>query len=169
MHHPLANRIYMTASEIIEILQKRFDGVVIKAAYAETTLFYNPKKVLPNGVYFLTIKENDGPNDKASRLHREGVFRVSFKPKPSTYKKMFGEKPKRAKAGRISPVQSDQSRVDQWMPHAIYAWMGWTMILSPSKKSFDHLWPYIQESYDQAKEKFEQRVKPGSFTRSSHS
>jgi hypothetical protein len=147
----------MTASEIIQLIQHRFDGVVVKTAYAETTVFYNPNQALPNGVYFLTIKENDGPHDQASQLNREGVFRVSFKPRPSTYKKMFGEKPKRATAGKITSFQSDPSRIDEWMPHAIYAWMGWTMILSPSKKNFDQLWPYIEESYEQAKERFSQR------------
>lgn len=149
----------MTASEIIKTIQQKFDGVVVKAAYAEITLFYNPGKALPNGVYFLTIKENDGPNDQASQLSREGIFRVSFKPKPSTYKRVFGEKPKRSKAGKAISVPSDPSRIDEWMPHSIYAWMGWTMILRPSKNSFDHLWPFIEESYDQAKEKFSQRMK----------
>jgi hypothetical protein len=72
---------------------------------------------------------------------------------------MFGEKPKRAKAGKTASVQRDPSRIDKWMPHSIYAWMGWTMILSPSKNSFDQLWPYIEESYEQAKEKFTQRIK----------
>ena len=149
----------MTAAEIIQLILSRFDGVVIKSAYSETTVFYNPNKALPNGVYFLTIKENDGPNDQAPQLNREGVFRVSFKPRPSTYMNMFGEKPKRAKAGKTASVQSDPSRIDEWMPHSIYAWMGWTMILSPSKNSFDQLWPYIEESYEQAKEKFSQRIK----------
>jgi hypothetical protein len=149
----------MTAAEIIKLIQHRFDGVVVKTAYSETTVFYNPNKSLPNGVYFLTIKENDGPHDQASQLNRESVFRVSFKPRPSTYKKMFGYKPKRATAGKIISVQGDPSRIDEWMPHVIYAWMGWTMILSPSKKNFDQLWPYIEESYEQAKEKFSQRIK----------
>jgi hypothetical protein len=149
----------MTAAEIIQLIQHRFNGVVVKTAYAETTVFYNPNKALPNGVYFLTIKENDGPNDHASQLNREGVFRVSFKPRPSTYKKMFGEKPKRATAGKVTSFQSEPSRIDEWMPHVIYAWMGWTMILSPSKKNFDQLWHHIEDSYDQAKEKFLQRTK----------
>lgn len=148
----------MTASEIIKTIQQKFDGVIVKAAYAETTLFYNPGNVLPNGVYFLTIKEKDGPNDKASQLNREGVFRVSFKPKPSTYKSVFGDKPKRPKPGVPNSFPNDPSRIDEWMPHSIYAWMGWTMILSPSQKNFDRLWPFIEESYDQAKEKFSERI-----------
>jgi hypothetical protein len=149
----------MTASEIIKIIQQKFDGVVVKAAFAEATLFYNPGNALPNGVYFLTIKDSDGPNDKASQLNREGVFRVSFKPKPSTYKRVFGEKPKRAKAGARVTGFGDPARIDEWMPHAIYAWMGWTMILSPSQNSINQLWPFVEESYEQAKEKFSQRMK----------
>ena len=33
---------------------------------------------LPNGVYFCTLKENNGANDKASELDRDGVFRLSI-------------------------------------------------------------------------------------------
>jgi hypothetical protein len=34
-------------------------------------------KILPKGIYFATIKEKDGPNDKASELNRANVYRLS--------------------------------------------------------------------------------------------
>ena len=34
--------------------------------------------ILKRGIYFCTIKEKDGDNDKASNLHRYAVFRVNF-------------------------------------------------------------------------------------------
>jgi hypothetical protein len=37
-----------------------FDGVISKSSLGETALFYNLGYVLPNGVYFSTIKENNG-------------------------------------------------------------------------------------------------------------
>jgi len=113
---------------------------------------------LPNGVYFLTIKENDGPNDKASALDREGVFRISFKPEASTYQRHFGNKPKRASKGGLMDTGVDYSVLDTWLPHPIYAWMGWTMILNPTRERFEFLMPFIEESYVQAQNRFLKRV-----------
>jgi hypothetical protein len=42
---------------IVENIVTEFDGVIPKASWGETSLFYNPGQVLPNGVYFCTIKE----------------------------------------------------------------------------------------------------------------
>jgi hypothetical protein len=54
-------------------------------------------KILPKGIYFATIKEKDGPNDKASELNRAkftGLVQVFQKP---AYEKLFGKKPARIK------------------------------------------------------------------------
>ena len=61
----------MQPEKIIEYIEKNLDGVVPKSSWGETSLFYNPGKVLPNGVYFCTIKEKNGANDLASELDRE--------------------------------------------------------------------------------------------------
>jgi hypothetical protein len=147
----------LSVPSIVEWIRQRFEGVVIKEAYSELTLFYNPNYALPNGVYFLTIKEKDGPNDKSSRLDREGVFRISFKPDPMTYQKQFGDKPRRSE-NAVAGTATDYSLLDTWLPHPIYAWMGWTMILNPSKNSLNELYPHIEESYLQAKQRFLERV-----------
>lgn len=152
------NETQVSLSLLFEWIQQRFEGVVIKKAYSELTFFYNPDHKLPNGVYFLTIKETDGPNDKSSRLDREGVFRLSFKPDASTYQKYFGDKPKRAIKGPRQDAGAEASQLDTWLPHPIYAWMGWTMVLSPSQKSLEVLRPFIEESYQRAKKLFLKRV-----------
>mgnify|MGYP000411843739 CR=1 FL=1 len=56
----------MQPKNIVEKITNEFSGVVPKASWGETSLFYNPGKLLPNGVYFCTIKEKNGDNDKAS-------------------------------------------------------------------------------------------------------
>lgn len=113
------NETQVSLPLLIEWIQHRFEGVVIKNAYSELTFFYNPDHKLPNGVYFLTIKETDGPNFNAG---------------------------------------ADSSQLDTWLPHPIYAWMGWTMILSPSQVSLELLRPFIEESYLRAKKLFLKRV-----------
>jgi hypothetical protein len=144
--------------KLLQYIINTFDGVATKNAYGETTFFYNPGSKLPSGSYFCTIKEQDGPNDKSSNLNREGFYRLSFKPSPSTYKKFFGDKPKRPIKGKH--IESDFNLSDEnvWMPHAVYAWMGWTMVINPSSQKIKEIWPYIEEAYAQAKKNFEKKT-----------
>lgn len=74
----------------------------------------------------------DGPNDKSSNLDRDGVFRISFNIPKDEYVKMFGEKPKRPRKGITVNVDYDFSQRNKLMPHAVYGWMNWVMILSPT-------------------------------------
>jgi hypothetical protein len=129
---------------------EHYPGVICKQAYAETTFFYNPGGKRPNGVYFLTLKEKNGPNDRASNLDRPGVFRVAFKPFPKTYERLFGKKPKRPEKGKPVSLAIDFTQTDAVTPHPVYAWMGWVQVLSPSRERFEAFAPLIQESYEQA-------------------
>jgi hypothetical protein len=52
----------MNPSEIAEAIVSRLPGIVPKTSWGETALFYNADKLLPNGVYFCTIKDHDGEN-----------------------------------------------------------------------------------------------------------
>lgn len=149
----------MDTAALQKIIKSKFDDVITKKAYGETTFFYNPKRMLPNGVYFTTIKEADGPNDKSSNLSREGVFRLSFKPFPSTYKSLFGEKPARPRKGEIVALDFDFSIQNTLLPHPIYAWMGWIMILNPRDSQVDSVLRFLNESYSQAKLRFEKQSK----------
>ena len=97
----------MTPEEIIQYVCKSLSGVVPKASWGETSLFYNPGGVLPNGVYFCTLKQRDGENDKASNLDRKEVFRVAIGLKPNTYVRLFGQKPARPSKGGIVATNHD--------------------------------------------------------------
>lgn len=155
----LIKRDNMDTATLQKIIKSKFDEVITKNAFGETTFFYNPKRKLPNGVYFTTIKEADGPNDKSSNLNREGVFRLSFKPFPSTYTSLFGEKPARPPKGEIVELDLDFSIQNTLLPHPIYAWMGWIMILNPSDSELESVLGLLNESYSQAKLKFEKQSK----------
>lgn len=148
--------------ELVELqswIESQFTGVVKKFAYSETTYFYNPDQQLTNGVYFLTIKERNGPNDVSSNLDKKGVFRVSFKPDPVTYTTHFGKKPARPGKGKTVDLNYNFQAVDRWMPHPVYAWMGWTMVLNPSEETFQNLEIFIRESYTNAVHKFEKKTR----------
>ncbi len=148
----------MTPEEIIQYICSNLSGVVPKASWGETSLFYNPGRVLPNGVYFCTLKQHNGENDQASNLEREGVFRVAIGLNPKTYVRLFGQKPARPSKGGIVATDHDFTKLNELMPHPIYAWMCWAQILCPSCHQFESIFPLIEEAYQDAARKFEKKT-----------
>ena len=148
----------MTPEEVIQYICKHLSGVVPKASWGETSLFYNPGRVLPNGVYFCTIKQHNGENDKSSNLDREDVFRVAIGLKPTTYARLFGQRPTRPSKGGIVTSEHDFTKSNELMPHPIYAWMSWVQILSPSRDKFEDIFPLIKEAHQEAVNKFENKT-----------
>lgn len=144
----------MRPEEIVDDLTGRFDGLAPKASWGETSLFYNPGRALANGVYFCTLKEHDGDNDKASHLDRPGVFRLSLGLPVRSYEELFGPRPARPPKGTVVQTGHDFTRSDSLMPHPIYAWMGWVQVLNPSDSTFAAMQPLFVESYDHAVRKF---------------
>lgn len=148
----------MRPSHIIEQLEQQFTGLTPKPSWGETSLFYNPNKILPNGVYFCTLKEKNGDNDKASQLDREGVFRFSLGISKESYQQHFGPRPARPAKGSIIDTTHDFTTLNQLMPHPIYGWMSWVQVLNPSPETFMSLQPLIEESYNSAVRKFDKKV-----------
>ena len=150
----------MQIDEIENIILSRYNGVKIKDAYAERSLFYNPENKLPNGVYFVTIKNRDGKNDVNSKLNRENVFRVSFPLTPRSYKSIFGEKPSRPKKGGIVDLDIDFMTLGKLMPHPIYAWMNFVCINKPEPAVWEKdIIPLLDETYKMVKQKFKKKTK----------
>ncbi len=115
----------MQPNDIVDKITTEFKGVIPKSSWGETSLFYNPGKVLPNGVYFCTIKEQNGDNDKSSQLDRDGVFRLSIGIGKETFENEFGSRPQRPAKGCIIDTDHNFSALNELMPHPIYGWMAW--------------------------------------------
>lgn len=147
----------MRPEEIVDRLTGRFDGLAPKASWGETSLFYNPGLVLANGVYFCTIKEHDGANDRSSGLDRSGVFRLALGLTAERYERLFGSRPVRPAKGPAVSTGHDFTRLDVVMPHPIYAWMGWIQVLNPSEETFVSMESLFVDSYDDVVRKFEAR------------
>jgi hypothetical protein len=145
----------MTALELENWILDSYSGVIVLDAYRERSFFYNPNGSLPKGIYFATIKESDGPNDKASRLNREDVFRLSIGLGRKQYKELFGELPKRPLKGEIVDLEYDFSELGILMPHPIYSWGGWVCINNPEQKSL--LKQLLDNSYSNVQQKFAKR------------
>ena len=149
----------MTPDKILNYCLENLEGTVLVESWGEKGIFYNPDHVLKRGVYILTVKEKDGDNDKGSGLSRENVYRVNLGIRKSTFAELFGAIPKRPPAGGVVDMDYDFTILDKILPHPVYAWMAWICALSPSEKTFEELKPYIQESYEYAREKFKKRRK----------
>lgn len=145
----------MTPDDVLAELETTFAGLVPKATWGETSLFYNPDGVLPNGVYFCTIKEHDGANDRASQLDRPGVFRLALGLHPARYEQMFGPRPARPPRGGVVLTADDVTATGLLMPHPVYAWMGWVQVLSPSAATFAEMQPLLADAYGLAVEKYD--------------
>ncbi len=148
----------MQVEDIIKKVEHDFEGVIPKSSWGETSLFYNPGRMLPNGVYFCTLKEKNGENDKASGLNRKGVFRLSIGIAKETYEQHFGGRPKRPPKGGIIDTTHDFAALNELMPHPIYGWMSWVQVLNPSKPTFESLLPLIAEAHSNAVIKFNKKT-----------
>ena len=144
----------MKVEEITKYLLENYQGIVMKQTWGETSFFYNPDGSKPHGAYFLTIKEQDGENDRASGLFREGVFRINFCITKELFLKFFDEKPKRPAKGQCIQGNYDFMSLNKLLPHPVYGWMNWVAILNPDNREFEKIRPLISVSFDKAVKKF---------------
>jgi hypothetical protein len=147
----------MNANQLEKWILKNYQGIIVRDAYKERSFFYNPDDSLPKGIYFATIKKSDGPNDKASCLNREGVYRLSIGIGKKHYMQLFGTIPVRPAKGRVVDVSFNFEKLGSFMPHPVYAWMGWVCINNPSNSNFDLLAYLLDISYQNVLIKFEQK------------
>jgi hypothetical protein len=92
------------------------------------------QKHFPN---FATIVWTDD-FDQASELSRPGVFRLNIGVGRATFDRVVG-----------SPADLDQTALDRFMPHPVYARQLWISILNPSDATFRELvLPLLAEAHD---------------------
>ncbi len=149
----------MSPSDISAWINASFDDVVSKASWGETAFFVNPGLTLPSGAYFATLKEKDGDNDKASALHRPGVFRLNIGAGPKAFEALFGRRPARPAKGGIIQGNWDFTALDHITPHPVYGWMGWIAVLNPSSATMETVFPLIRTAYVRARATVDKRLK----------
>ena len=145
--------------DISNDLLSQFKGLKMVETYGETSFFCNPEDLLKRGIYCCTLKEKDGPNDKASNLNRDHTFRINFGlPKP-IFLELFQALPKRPEQGCIIEGDYGFEALDTLTPHPIYGWMSWVCIINPSQQSWDDLKCLLKQSYDLCRAKYVKRIK----------
>jgi hypothetical protein len=157
----MASRVLpaLEPEELLSDLLGLDPGLRREAYYGERSIFYNAGGVAPLGTIVASVKDHDGPNDKAARLSREGVYRFAFCLTPERFAERFGQPPRRPpKGGLVDLGGYDLTRLSELMPHPVYAWMRWVQILSPSRPQYQSLKPLLIESLEVVKAKWTQRT-----------
>jgi hypothetical protein len=148
-----------TPDSIIEHLLDRFEGTRVVEAWGEKSIFYNPDLMLPRGVYFATVKEKDGENDKASHLDRAGLFRFNVGTTKPLFLERFGPPPARPGRGGVVDGPWDFTATDTLMPHPVYGWMSWVAVLNPSNETLTDMSEIVEAAFGKAKASFEKKVR----------
>jgi hypothetical protein len=152
--------------EILSDLLGSDPGLNLERYWGERSIFYNPGRKAPLGVIWVSIKDHDGQNDSSALLSRAGVYRFAFQLPREEYERRFGGLPRRPPRGGVVDVPDyDPTRVDELMPHPVYAWMGWVQVLSPTRARFESLRPLLTESLDGVRGKWRRRGSAGSRAR----
>ena len=147
-----------TPEGVLAELLARFPGTVPVEAWGETSLFYNPGGRLPRGVYFATVKQKDGANDRASQLDREGVWRLNLGTTRPLFEAMFGTPPNRPAKGKAVAGPWDFTQLDRPTPHPVYGWMSWVSVLNPSRGTLASLDAMTVAAFDKARAAFDRKV-----------
>ncbi len=147
----------LTFQQIADRISGGFQDVVPALSWGETSFFYNPRQRFQRGTYFCTLKDHDGPNDRASDLDRLGVYRLNFGVPVPTFIMLFGALPARPSKGKVVEGCWDFTALDVLTPHPVYGWMGWISVLNPSQATFDRMLPLLSQAYDKARKAFEKR------------
>ena len=108
-------------------------------------------------MYFATIKEKDGENDRASHLDRPGIFRFNLGLPSKIYEAQLGPRPPRPAKGQTIEGPWDFAVADQLLPHPVYAWMGWVAVVNPSAATFTGMKPLVDAAYARVQAAFKKR------------
>jgi hypothetical protein len=147
-----------TPDGIVQHLLERFENTRVVAAWGERSTFYNPGGKLPRGIYFATIKEKDGENDKASHLDRAGMFRLNVGTIRPLFVEMFGPPAARPGKGGVVDGPWDFTAPDILTPHPVYGWMNWVAVLNPSANTLADMDDLIGAAFGKAKAAFDKET-----------
>ena len=133
-------------------------GLRCQAYYGERSIFYNPGGAAPLGTIVASIKDRDGPKDKAANLSRPGVYRFAFQLSPDEYVRRFGGVPPRPQKGlAVDLACFELTTLGHLTPHPVYAWLRWVQMLSPTWEQYEGLKPLLLESLEGAKAKWQRK------------
>ena len=139
----------MTEDAITDYIISNFPGAEVirpeeaggpDIANGDRFFMHSPDPQRPAKMPFATIVTKDyGELDNASRLNRDGVFRLNVGVGKETFRLIVGTS---------AESERDYSVLDRILPHPVYAAQSWVCILNPSDETFHELLaPLLAEAY----------------------
>lgn len=98
---------------------------------------------------FATIVTKDYPDDKASRLDRQGVFRVNIAARRDTAATLTSDED--------SDGAIDQSALDELFVHPVYGSMGWLAVVNPGRRTAENTRHLLRDAYEAARARYDRR------------
>jgi hypothetical protein len=150
---------------IIRTITETLGGVDVQMLDDDAFFFYAPGHGLPvdRRLPFATLVTSD-KHDRASNLHRPGVFRLNVGVSAETFRSLFGELPP-SKGGPYEPITGyDFTVLDTLLPHPVYGRLHWLCVLSPSPETFERVRGLLAEAHEIAAERYA-RSQPSGSTR----
>lgn len=128
--------------EGVDVVVSTAEGGGPEISWGDSFFIYDPQRNLegPRRFPFATIVTKDyGDFDNASKLDREGVFRLNIGVTRETFERLFR-----------GVEEHDFTALDRVMPHPVYAVNHWICVLNPSEDTFASLKPLLDEAYKAA-------------------
>ena len=85
--------------------------------------------------------------DEASKLDREGVFRLNISVGRQRFPELIGYSPTQHAQHE---ADFDYTTIDKVIPHPVYATLGWVSILNPGEQTDDQVRTLITEAHARA-------------------
>jgi hypothetical protein len=126
-------------------------------SWGDVFFYFAPDGEVPGGQPFATLVTKDYPDDRASRLDREGVFRLSISPAKG--------RPRREADGEHGSRTADPSELDVVMPHPIYGTLGWVAVNNPGPRSSAAAEALLADAHSAARARWQRRHEAGGASR----
>jgi hypothetical protein len=132
-----------------------------RGTWGDSFAIYDPDRDLPPARQqpFATVVVQDFPGwDVASRLDREGAFRVNIAVGSRRYAELLGHAPAEH-ADR--PDTDDHAESDVLLPHPQYAAQGWVSVVNPGGRTDDLVRRLVTEAHAAAEARWRRRRSAG--------
>ena len=134
----------------VEVLTASESNGAPPIAWGDSFLFYNPDRDVPadKRFPFATIVTKDyGGFDEASKLDREGVFRLNVSVGRQRFQELIGYSPAEHPG---HAADFDYAAIDKVLPHPAYAKQAWVSILKPGTRTSEQARALISEAQRRA-------------------
>lgn len=123
----------VSIADIRSFLETALPVVSVHDSTPDLFFFQDDEQKFP----FATIVTHDDPYDNASKLDREGVFRLNLVVDKQTFQELF---PGLQTRTDLDDANFDYQARDMLFPHPVYGRMRWVSVINP-----DGVWPVCQD------------------------